>query len=81
VSKFTISDGDITREVRISHGADGLDICLSGHGCSSMEGEAPPIFLEVHEGNVVLYVWADINQDDPTHKINLSGALLSARRE
>ena len=34
------------------------------------------VYLEVNDdGKPMLYVWADINSGDVTHKIDLSGAL------
>lgn len=33
-----------------------------------------PVFLELHEGKLRLIVGADINQEEPTHFIDLNGA-------
>ena len=38
-----------------------------------------PILLERHDGKLRLVVWADINEQEPTHIIDLSGALESNR--
>ena len=48
---------------------------LISHG-----GGDHPIALELYEGKVRLLVWADINKEDPTHTIDLSGALESSRQ-
>lgn len=48
---------------------------LISHG-----GDGYPIALELIEGKVRLIVWSDINQEDPTHTIDLSGALESNRK-
>ena len=45
----------------------------------SADGEGVPILLEVFEGRVLLRVWSDINKEDPTHVIDLSGAREDAR--
>ena len=37
------------------------------------------VFLELNDGKPTLYVWADINSEDPTHVIDLSGAHTSRR--
>ncbi len=39
------------------------------------------VWVEFHDGKWWVRVWADINQEDPTHNIDLSGALESAREE
>lgn len=48
---------------------------------TALDGHGHPIALELYEGKVRLFVWADINQEDPTHTIDLSGALESNRKE
>jgi len=44
------------------------------------DGYRAVAILEVWEGELRLIVWADINQEDPTHTIDLSGAKVSARK-
>ena len=39
-----------------------------------------PVVVEIVDGKPLLFVWADINQEDSTHRIDLSGALESQRR-
>jgi hypothetical protein len=37
--------------------------------------DGPIIYLEhTNDGKLILRVWADINQEDPTHVIDLTGA-------
>lgn len=52
-----------------------LYIGLSGYGdlCST-PGSGLPIALDMCDGNLQLFVWSDINQEDPTHIIDLEGA-------
>ena len=53
-----------------------LSICPEGTGdYYSKEGHGYPIHLEyVEEGFWLVHIWADINQEDPTHKISLEMA-------
>ena len=60
----------------------GLSVCPEGTGdYYSKEGHGYPIHLEYveEEGAWVVYVWADISQEDPTHKISLEMANESNR--
>lgn len=74
--------GDI--EVRLQledHSANTAEVLVTGMGTANMaEGHGSPIFLEKYEGKWTLHVWSDINQEDATHRIDLSGALESNRR-
>jgi len=56
----------------------GIEVFISEHGVKTASHGAP-IYLEVLDNDVVLYIWADINQEDPTHIINLSQAKEIAR--
>ena len=47
----------------------------------SAEGHGNPVLVEFVNGTPRVFVWADINQEDPTHMIDLSGALESNRTE
>lgn len=58
-------------------------ICISAEGNGdkgTAVGHGTPILLERRASGLVLHVWADINQEDPTHTIDLSGALESRRK-
>lgn len=60
----------------------GIELSFDGYGdCASSDNHGTPVFIEFYEGKLWLRVWADINQEDPTHCIDLSGALVSNRRE
>ena len=41
----------------------------------SGEGDGWPVLIEIYEGKPRVIIWSDINQEDPTHEIDLSGAL------
>jgi len=57
----------------------GLSIRPENTGC--YDGSFAPILVEFVDGKPRLCVWADINKQDPTHIIDLSGAMESARKE
>lgn len=60
----------------------GLVICPQGYGCCNCEdGTTGPVYLEVHEGRLRLIVWADINDEEPTHIIDLEGAKEEQRNQ
>ena len=68
-------------EVAITEGSCGILISPEGYGDKmSRDGQGSPILLEQCDGVLRLVVWADINQEDPTHIINLSGAQEGCRR-
>lgn len=63
-----------------------IAIELEGHGlaCSADdtplgEGHRSPIVIEVWEGKVRCIIWSDINQEDPTHIIELDNAQICRR--
>ena len=56
------------------------EIFIEGMGTAWSPNDAP-IYLQFHEGEWRLMVWADINSHDPTHIISMSGALESNRKE
>jgi hypothetical protein len=58
-----------------------LALTLHPEGMGVWEGPFAPVLLERNEGRVRLVVWADINEQDPTHMIDLSDALESNRRD
>ena len=56
-----------------------LEVFVKGVGLCGSIGDDSAIYLEHYQGKWVLRVWADINQEDPTHVIDMSGALHTAR--
>ena len=60
----------------------GLGIDISGYGdFGSSDGNGTPIFLDLSEDEPRLFVWADINEEDPTHIIPLDAAREDRRNE
>lgn len=77
----TIKDGDVELPVHITAMSHGIIVTADGHGdLASPDGDGYPIFISHNNGKLLLYVWADINQEDPTHVIELDGALETARQ-
>ena len=85
-AKFELRDpcgggGRIAVEVVANRGGQ-LEIRVAGLGDKCSEnGQGTPILLEAYEGSIVLHVWADINREDPTHRIDLGGAREALRRD
>jgi hypothetical protein len=57
-----------------------IEVLVEGMGTCCTPNDSP-IYLELFEGKWWLRVWADINQEDPTHTIDMSGAFELARKE
>jgi hypothetical protein len=82
--QFRLRSGNKEVLVTVSQGGNGqgIEICPEGYGyANSYDGEGSPILLEVWDGKLKLHVWGDINKQDPTHQIDLEGALESSRRK
>jgi len=78
---FTLYDEVAEDETRVcieNKSNLGLALIIEGYGdCSTKDHCGPPIFIEKHEDEVTLHVYADINNEEPTHSISLEGARLS----
>jgi hypothetical protein len=57
-----------------------IEVFVDGMGLATME-DASPVILEFVEGKWWLHVWSDINNEDPTHSVDMSGAFESLREE
>ena len=79
VALAEISNSAATSNVAVSVEKDNLALIIHPEGMGTWDGPYAPILLERHEGKIRLVIWADINQQDPTHIIDLSGALESKR--
>lgn len=58
-----------------------VEIFVEGMGTCGSIGDDSAIYLEFYEGKWQLLVWADINEEDPTHRIDMSGAFETNRLE
>jgi len=66
-----------TNKANVIHITDAaIEIFIEGMGTRCEEGGSP-IYLEQYDGKWVLNVWSDINQEDPTHQIDMTGAFES----
>jgi len=67
-------------EVREFNGT--ILIGAKGYGemCSN-DDSGHPVVIELYEGNFRVIAWADINQEDCTHIIDLSDARIENRKE
>lgn len=75
-------DGSDSLKVTIKANRNGIEICPEGYGDMTTEdGHGAPIFLEFYDGKLVLRAWADINQEDPTHQIDMEEARESNRKD
>lgn len=72
---------DGQQPIKVVTDSQGVSIEARGFGdCGSADGHGSPIFLELYQGSLRLLVWADINDEEPTHVINLDGAKEECRR-
>lgn len=75
-------DGDGTLNVTVKASENGVEIYAEGYGDKGTEHpHGTPVFLELKDGFLHIYVWSDINKEDPTHSISLAGAMESNREE
>ena len=73
ISSLEGSKSEISVEV-ISEGIASRHV---GTGCN--DGDYPPIIIEWWDGVPRIVIWGDINDQDPTHVIDMSEALESNR--
>ena len=82
-----VQKGQATMSVRVEIGNSinngsidtSCDIYITGMGSCAEEFGAIA-YIEFYEGKYTLRVWADINQEDCTHSIDLCNAYESKRR-
>ncbi len=85
----TTAHGILTDEVtgkklNASVGFDCGKICINieGYGDAlSIENQGQPVVVDLFDNKLQVIVWGDINQEDPTHKIDLEGAREIFRKE
>ena len=63
----------------VSVEVDGHNNCVTCDNAEFGKGHRAIVSFEVWEGELRCLVWADINQEDPTHVISLDGAKVSCR--
>lgn len=61
--------------IRLGVSPNGVSFYPDGYGhCGTAAGHGTPVFVELYKGELRVIVWADINREDPTHVISLTGA-------
>ena len=68
-------------KIRIGIEQHSLGLFIHPEGTGTYDGPYAPVLLEQHEGTLILVIWADINQQEPTHLIDLSTAMESNRSD
>jgi hypothetical protein len=68
----------VISEISVEVISEGVAIRHAGTGCN--DGDYPPIIVEWWDGVPRIVIWGDINDQDPTHIIDMSKALESNRR-
>lgn len=53
---------------------NGIAVGSPGYGVKDMEGDFPPIYIEVLDGIMRILVWGDIQDEESTHEISLVNA-------
>lgn len=76
---FTIVHHADDRKVhhgRVDVSTAGIEVFIDGYGTHDAAPEhGAPLFIEVDDnGHPVLHAWAEIDSQDPTHKVNLASA-------
>ncbi|MAG28112.1 hypothetical protein CMI47_21510 [Candidatus Pacearchaeota archaeon] len=75
-------DGDRKLQAKAVHERHGIGVTIKGYGDALTEdSHGSPIFIENRNGKLFVCIWADINQEDPTHVIDMSEALENNRKE
>jgi len=80
--KIVSADRADTQNVLLSTSDDGESVFLGlpGYGLATMDNAYNDVIeLHLKDGNVILRVWANINDEEATHVIDLSGAKLEKR--
>ncbi|MFA5767304.1 MAG: hypothetical protein WC919_05250 [Candidatus Paceibacterota bacterium] len=77
-----VNDAAKFTKLRVRNDAQiGLGVWIDGYSTHTAADDDPDavFYLEVQDGKPVLRVWADINSEEPTHTIDLSGAHINCR--
>jgi len=80
--RFNDANDNTERTVTVENEGRGISIHIPGYGTNDMEpGAGPVIYLELENGVPILRVWADITDEEPTHKISLAKASEKHRKD
>ncbi len=68
-------DKHIDRSATMTVVGSTLSISIQGYGEKTAEkGEGSPIVVDFTGGKLKVYLWSDINKEDPTHIVDMEGA-------
>jgi hypothetical protein len=76
---FTFADVETGQPCKVAVTVETGGLCIKPEGTGTFDGDCGPIYLEVQNGRPVLYVWSDINGQEPV-KLDLAAALESNRQ-
>jgi hypothetical protein len=71
---FTVNDVLTEEDHEIIVEAYHNSVCIGSPGYGVQDGEYPPILAEFKDGVLTIYVWGDIEEEEPTHVISLENA-------
>lgn len=74
---LTLTDPHTSQTIQVTIEADerGLSLAFAGYGdYSSADGYGHPVLIELYEGKLFVHIWADINEENPTHSITMEMA-------
>jgi hypothetical protein len=77
-------DTKIKRKVRIELDdfSGQIGIHVQGYGDNTSDDDfAEPIVVDMHKNKLQVFLWSDINDENPTHKVDMTGARLDKRVE
>jgi hypothetical protein len=77
-----VNDAAKFTKVRVQNDANiGIGVWIDGYSTHTATSDDPDavFYLEIQDGKPFLRVWADINSEEPTHTIDLSGARVNCR--
>jgi hypothetical protein len=82
MSLADIGNGTGEQPVEIVATPLGVSIYAQGFGDNwSVEGRGIPVWIDFRNGDLRVYVWANINSENPTHVISLANAREDCRIE
>ena len=76
---FAFADAATGNPAKAAVTSERTGLCIRPEGTGTFDGEYGPIYLEIRHGKPVLYVWTDINGQEPV-KLDLAAALESNRQ-
>ena len=79
-SKNNCGASGLRAKVDVGGPGMGIFIGFAGYGdAGSADGHGIPVMIESRDGIPYVLIWADINNEDPTHEISLANAAESKR--